>query len=159
MKKYGLFNKQALKTTGAGVGSDGLPNGIFASLANSMLLLPASKDAGLSVKEVERRATAFAILQSTQGVTTTSEAAFGAVTSDLNAESAFFKKLFSGNDTHLRTVPVVYLNAILATKGVNSSQASIFRWLEKFEKDHQPFNGTGRILYYKGIKFFVGKRV
>jgi len=140
LRKYKIA-KEHLKTNGVMAGADGEPNGQFLGTTAAQLVL-AEPLTELFAPEVALKNVKFLMDLSRQnGVTTTSELAFGAI--NLPVELQVFDVYFNSSASPMRCVVVADATTIAATKGegaVGFVQSLTVRSTDK--------------LMFNGVKFF-----
>jgi predicted amidohydrolase YtcJ len=141
MKKAGI-TKAALKINGVMAGKDGQPNGQFLGATAAQYIMQGEVGRFLEPKAAARILKYFADLSRKNGITTTSELAFGML--DLELEKRVFDGFFNAPDSPLRCVVVADGRSV--TKGLKDKAIGYVLALMK---------GSTLMLIFQGIKFFA----
>lgn len=141
LKKYKI-TKADLATNGVRAGPDGEPNGQFLGTTAAASILPGVLPELLTIKALTAGTKALMDLSRKNGITTTSELAYGTVS--LPLEEVFFDKYFNDPNNPVRAVVVSNVVAIEETK--KEGTMAFIQSLPKRNTDRLIFNG---------VKFFA----
>lgn len=114
LDKYKITAANA-KTNGVVMGSDGQPNGQFLGTTAAASILPGALASALTPDAARKSTKALMDLSRRNGITTTSELAYGAV--NLPFEEMFFDKYFNDPTSPIRVVVVADVVSIRSAKG------------------------------------------
>lgn len=141
LNKYKITAANA-KINGVVMGSDGQPNGQFLGTTAAASILPGALASALTPDAARKSTKALMDLSRRNGITTTSELAYGAV--NLPFEEMFFDKIFNDPTSPIRVVVVADVVSIRAAKG--DGAMAFAQSLPKRNTDKLMFNG---------VKFFA----
>lgn len=141
LRKYNV-TRENLKIDGVKAGADGEPNGQFLGTPAAQSIMVPALAAILTPEQTLRNMRYLADLSRKNGVTTTSELAFGAVNFDL--EQFVFDRFFNDPNTPMRCLAVTDSASTVAAKG--SEAVAFVKSLAAKSTDK---------LAFKGVKFFA----
>jgi predicted amidohydrolase YtcJ len=141
LRKYKITAADA-KVNGVKLGEDGEPNGQFLGTTAAASILPGALADSLTPEAARKSTKALMDLSRRNGVTTTSELAYGTVS--LAFEEGFIGKYFNDPTTPMRAVVVTDVASLTAAKGEGA--LAFAQSLPKRNTDKLIFNG---------VKFFA----
>lgn len=141
LKKYGI-TRANLSTNGVKSGPDGEPNGQFLGVTAAASILPGVVAEVLTPSAAGTSTKALMDLSRLNGITTTSELAYGTV--NLAFEELFFDRFFNDPAMPVRAVVVADVASIVAAKGEGALT---------FVRD-LPRRNTDKLMFH-GVKFFA----